>query len=398
MARSTIIRVKNNTGTTIAEGKAVYFTGHDDSGDEPASTVDISSNDDFSKMPAIGLTLQDIENDAIGVVRTNGIIGNLDTSGQSPNDPVFIGTNGNIIFEDPLDDDTFSQQIGTVAKVGLDDGQVFVFPLEVREQIEHDDLIDVREDQHHVRLHAETHRQGGIDELHHNDLRGRTDSNAHNQYVLTNGNRDINGNQTVNGTLSATTVSATTLGASTATVTNDITSTSGYLSGNEGLRVARTSAPSSPADGQIIYRTDVDTIAFYDSGRGAWLGELDWDGAGKNGVVVAGSAEYLRRFNGMTMSATAGVLIPYNIRIVGVSMVWENPVNPPGSNSQIRFKRNGATIGTHLFSGGTQTSNMSLNHAFSANGILAWELLINGVAATNDIDQVQLKCWYRRQL
>ena len=60
MARSNIVRATNKSGRTLKAGKLVYISGYNDDSSEPK--IDYASNDDSSKMPAIGALRQDVEN------------------------------------------------------------------------------------------------------------------------------------------------------------------------------------------------------------------------------------------------------------------------------------------------------------------------------------------------
>lgn len=147
----------------------------------------------------------------------------------------------------------------------------------------------------------------------------------------------------------------------------------------------RTSFPAQPSAGDGVYRTDLGCLFFYDETRGKWLGELESDGAGKSGSHAAG---YLAGIAGAVMSSTVGILIPYDVTIVGVSMVWTTAVG-----GTLNIVRNGVTVGTHTFASGTSTSAMTINVDFAAGGILALSTSGHGTAMTNP----QLRCWWRRR-
>jgi len=169
MAKSTILTALNNTGATLVAGSVVYINSFDD--ESKLSTIALADNRDESRMPAIGVVREDIENGASGIVKVGGPVIGFDTTNASINDDVFVGTNGQITFENPLDlddDDVISQQLGTVLSVEEEpNGQINLFPLEIRRKIRHTELRDVFEDQHHVELHAEQHRPGGRDQFIH---------------------------------------------------------------------------------------------------------------------------------------------------------------------------------------------------------------------------------------
>ena len=147
-----------------------------------------------------------------------------------------------------------------------------------------------------------------------------------------------------------------------------------------------TSFPASPAAGDAFYRTDLSWLFFYDGVRGKWLGELESDGAGWGGEH---GMSYLRRFAAGEMSASLGILIPYDATIVGVSMVWT-----PARGGNLNIIRNGVTLQTLSFaSTATSVASMTLNIDFAADGILAFST----GAHINTMTAPQLRCWWRRR-
>src|SRR3990167_7697039 len=155
MARSVIASVINNTRSKILGGTAVYQTGFDN--DAGLIRIAPASYESLSTMPAIGIVQEDIEPGGEGIVKKTGLIGNIDTSNVSPNTPVFVGSNGALVFTDPNDTNFsyFSQQLGTVTRSGLsDEGLIDIFPIEVRPKIKHDEILEVRVEQHHNKVTA----------------------------------------------------------------------------------------------------------------------------------------------------------------------------------------------------------------------------------------------------
>lgn len=165
MAQSTVVKVKNNTGSTLNYGKAVYVTGFDD--DSQVVTVALSSADDLSTMPSIGVLPDDIISGDIGTVKMSGLIGGINTENVSINTPVYLGYNGSLSFEDlsASDSNVTVQRIGVVVTVSEDSGQILVFPSEIYRRVTHNELLGVSENQHHSKLHADNHYPGGADSL-----------------------------------------------------------------------------------------------------------------------------------------------------------------------------------------------------------------------------------------
>ena len=96
MARSVILKARNNTGSTITAGTVVYISGYRDEDQIPY--ISLASNDDESKMPAVGILREDIEHGIIGVVKISGQVYVVYTSSVSVNADVYVGKNGRITF------------------------------------------------------------------------------------------------------------------------------------------------------------------------------------------------------------------------------------------------------------------------------------------------------------
>lgn len=151
---------------------------------------------------------------------------------------------------------------------------------------------------------------------------------------------------------------------------------------------AGTAFPLSPTDGQSFYRTDLQWQFYYDGAKSKWLGELEWDGGGFNGNV--GNNNYLRRWNGMTMSATLGIHIPYNITIIGISLAHNGSVN-----GDLFVRRNGVNVaGAFLDVASTATaSDMTLDADMTAGGVMS----LYWTNADGSLSSPQCRIWYRRR-
>lgn len=81
------IRVYNDTGATIANGKPVYLTG--ESGATP--TIAIARADGtFAQSQAAGIATHDIEDSSVGYITTRGLIADVDTSHLTVGQPVHV--------------------------------------------------------------------------------------------------------------------------------------------------------------------------------------------------------------------------------------------------------------------------------------------------------------------
>lgn len=180
MSQSLTIKIKNNTGSTLLSNKAVYVTGFDE--DNQVPEVNLASSNNASKLPTIGIVIDDIPNNSIGTIKLNGILSGFNTSSAIINTKVYLGLNGDILFEDPSSNSGFiAQKIGVVLTVDNDNGQILFFPMEINEvyihasthhpgeiddlELTHNELLNISEDQHHTKIHANTHSPSGDDSI-----------------------------------------------------------------------------------------------------------------------------------------------------------------------------------------------------------------------------------------
>jgi len=107
-----VVRVYNNSGSSIAKGKAVYVTGA--TNDFP--TIALAKADAFSTVyNTVGLTSHTIANGAFGFVTVRGLFGGLDTSTFTVGDRVNVDpdTAGSLSATSPTFPD-FAFEVGTV--------------------------------------------------------------------------------------------------------------------------------------------------------------------------------------------------------------------------------------------------------------------------------------------
>lgn len=101
----------NNTGTTIALGKAVYVSGAQGSD----TTIALADNSSASTMPAFGITKESIANGATGVVVIGGLLAGVNTSSFSEGDVLYVSTSGDLTDTKPTGT-ALIQNMGKVAK------------------------------------------------------------------------------------------------------------------------------------------------------------------------------------------------------------------------------------------------------------------------------------------
>jgi cytoskeletal protein CcmA (bactofilin family) len=115
------IRVKNVTGSTIANGTPVYVTGA--SGEVP--TVAPADATTEMKARVIGVATHDIANNAEGVATVRGLVSGIDTSALTAGQPVHVGADGSLQTAAPTAP-YFPTDIGGCIVSDATDGYIYV--------------------------------------------------------------------------------------------------------------------------------------------------------------------------------------------------------------------------------------------------------------------------------
>ncbi|MAR66955.1 MAG: hypothetical protein CL833_06895, partial [Crocinitomicaceae bacterium] len=89
LGQEEFLRVRNNTGSTITNGKVVLISG---SHGNAAPTIGLADATSESGAQVVGVATHDIENSSFGYVTTYGIVRDIDTSSFSDGDEVFLST------------------------------------------------------------------------------------------------------------------------------------------------------------------------------------------------------------------------------------------------------------------------------------------------------------------
>ena len=117
IGQESVIKVYNNTGVTIEDGKVIYTTGA--FGGDP--TIGLASNDDLTAMLAFGVTTESIPDGSSGFVATGGKIRGINTSSFSNGQIIYLDEDGDITSTRPVAPD-FQIFIGQVDSVSATDG------------------------------------------------------------------------------------------------------------------------------------------------------------------------------------------------------------------------------------------------------------------------------------
>jgi len=105
------LTVLNDTGSTIALGKAVYISGA--SGSD--TTIALADNTSASTMPAVGITKESIADNATGFVTISGALAGVNMSAFTEGDVLYVGTSGDLTDTKPTGT-ALIQNMGKVAK------------------------------------------------------------------------------------------------------------------------------------------------------------------------------------------------------------------------------------------------------------------------------------------
>lgn len=130
------VKVRNNTGVTIPDGKVVYITGA--IGQNP--TIELADASSFSTAYTLGVTTHSIENNTNGYVTTIGRVNGIDMSAFSDGDEVYLSetTAGELTNIKPISPNSVVT-VGTVLN-SVANGSLLV---KVTEPVSINDLTEV---------------------------------------------------------------------------------------------------------------------------------------------------------------------------------------------------------------------------------------------------------------
>lgn len=120
--------VKNGYDGTINKGQAVYVTGSTGN-DGTNMLIDRASNNiEMTSSKTMGLLETSLNRNGIGYVVTEGLLAGLNTNSANPGDPVWLGTNGDLIYglaNKPVAP-AHLVFIGIVTRKNQNNGEIFV--------------------------------------------------------------------------------------------------------------------------------------------------------------------------------------------------------------------------------------------------------------------------------
>jgi hypothetical protein len=117
-----LIRVRNQTGSTISNGKAVYISGS--SGSHPL--ISLADNDNTNSHSVIGVATHDINDNENGYITVNGKVNGLNTNGYSAAGVMlWLGEDGNLTELEPIAPE-HKVKIGYVIRKHTNEGSILV--------------------------------------------------------------------------------------------------------------------------------------------------------------------------------------------------------------------------------------------------------------------------------
>jgi hypothetical protein len=118
------VSVKNTSGGALTKGTPVYATGTVGA----TAVIEVAAADASvsAKMPAIGLLLQDLSNNATGLVMVMGTITSINTAGYSINSPMYVAPGGGLTVTRPTAATDLVQNVARVTRVHASTGSVLV--------------------------------------------------------------------------------------------------------------------------------------------------------------------------------------------------------------------------------------------------------------------------------
>ena len=115
-------------GENLTVGQAVYVTGTTGGSGTNMIVGKASNTSEATSSKTMGLIAQSLNTNDFGFVVTEGLLDGLDTSTATAGDPVWLGTNGNLIFGlvNKPEAPNHLVYIGVVTRVQSNNGEIFV--------------------------------------------------------------------------------------------------------------------------------------------------------------------------------------------------------------------------------------------------------------------------------
>lgn len=124
IGKELVMDARNNTGSTILNGKAVYISGA--TGQTPTIALALADSETTSEL--IGIATHDISNNSVGKITLLGMVNDIDTSAFNDGDPLYVsgtiaGALTNVIPASP----NYTVPVGYVAHAHTTQGKILVY-------------------------------------------------------------------------------------------------------------------------------------------------------------------------------------------------------------------------------------------------------------------------------
>lgn len=126
IGQESLIRVRNESGSQIANGKLVYISGTE-TGGESRPLVSLAQANSASTAGVMGIATHSISNNSYGYITNFGLVRDIDTSTFTEGDPIYLSAAvaGDFTSTEPVTPN-FSKAIGYVIKSDASTGSVLV--------------------------------------------------------------------------------------------------------------------------------------------------------------------------------------------------------------------------------------------------------------------------------
>lgn len=128
VGREQWIRGYNNTGSTITNGTPVYLNNGTTEGSVTVADIELANSSAKSTCTFVGIVTEDIATGTYGEVTIHGMVKDMDTSGFSNGDILYVSTTSGNLVATPPAFPNYECKIGKVLNVSATEGVVYVAP------------------------------------------------------------------------------------------------------------------------------------------------------------------------------------------------------------------------------------------------------------------------------
>lgn len=123
IGQESLVRARNNTGSTVTNGSVVYISGAQ--GNNP--TIALADADSARTSEVIGVATEDIGINATGFVTVSGVVNGVNTSSWNAGDKLYLSTTNGQLTNTPPTSPHISVLVGTALN-STNNGRIFVSP------------------------------------------------------------------------------------------------------------------------------------------------------------------------------------------------------------------------------------------------------------------------------